>query len=192
MDTYKLVISYNSKQYSTGNTTDVDTYLLLDTIQERTISGTNTTPSQPMQSGDTISDHTYREPNTYNISGSFSLDGDKVYNLGNQNDYVNDFTKTKMDRLSRIQETFEAIKKGGYLCTLTFMSMPDNTTSLSNAVLSNASTRFKIRKNMQLKSFQWSEKLNTFKLKKYNNIKIIVIKGIPLIKISINKIKYNV
>lgn len=163
MDTYKLVISYNSKQYSTGNTTDVDTYLLLDTIQERTISGTNTTPSQPMQSGDTISDHTYREPNTYNISGSFSLDGDKVYNLGNQNDYVNDFTKTKMDRLSRIQETFEAIKKGGYLCTLTFMSMPDNTTSLSNAVLSNASTRFKIRKNMQLKSFQWSEKLNTFK-----------------------------
>ena len=28
-------------------------------------------------------------------------------------------------------------------------------------------------------------------LKKYNNIKIIVIKGIPLIKISINKIKYN-
>ena len=110
MDTYKLVISYNSKQYSTGNTTDVDTYLLLDTIQERTISGTNTTPSQPMQSGDTISDHTYREPNTYNISGSFSLDGDKVYNLGNQNDYGNDFTKMKMDRLSRIQETFEAIK----------------------------------------------------------------------------------
>ena len=177
MDTYKLVISYNSKQYSTGNTTDVDTYLLLDTIQERTVSGTNTTPSQPMQSGDTISDHTYREPNTYNISGSFSLDGDKVYNLGNQNDYVNDFTKTKMDRLSRIQETFEAIKKGGYLCTLTFMSMPDNTTSLSNAVLSNASTRFKIRKNMQLKSFQWSEKLNTFivsvekgSVKSYNSL----------------------
>lgn len=163
MDTYKLVISYNSKQYSTSNTTDVDTYLLLDTIQERTVSGNNTTPSQPMQSGDTVSDHTYREPNTYTVSGNFSLDGDKVYNLGKQNDYVNDFTKTKMDRLSRIQETFESIKKGGYLCTLTFMSMPDNVTDLSNAVLSNASTRFKIRKNMQLKSFQWSEKLNTFK-----------------------------
>ena len=162
MNTYKLVIGYNPQQYETGST-DESEYLFLDTINDRQISGSNTTPGQPMQNGEFISDHTYRNPDTMSVSGVFSLDSSQVYNLNKDQDYINQFTSAGADRLTRIQETFEGIKKGGYLCTLTFMSMPDTTARLNKGTASGNETRFKVRKNMQLESFSWVESLNTIK-----------------------------
>lgn len=162
MNTYKLVIGYNPNQYFDGST-EASEYLFLDTINERTIDGSNTTPSQPMQNGDSISDHTYRNPNEMSISGEFGLNSSQVYNLNNTQDYVNQFTTSGTDRLTRIEETFEGLKKSAYLCTLTFMGMPDTTAAINSTIGNNSSIRFKIRKNMQLVSFTWTEKLNSLK-----------------------------
>lgn len=163
MGTYQLVIGYNSQQYISGLSNGIDSYLLLDTIKDRSVSGNNTVTGQPMQNGDTMSDHTYRQPNTYTINGTFSLNSNKIINLGNSSDYINEFSSSN-DRLTRIQDTFESLKKGGFLCKLMFIQLPDNIGQINNTTIINNTNqiRFKIRDNMQLESFSWTEKLNSF------------------------------
>jgi hypothetical protein len=113
-----------------------------------------------MQSGDTISEHMYRNPITYTVSGVFSMNGI------NWNDNSYDFIQAG-DRITNIQHVFEKIKDEGILCTLitvdsdAFTSMTNNNEIGENII--NASTRFKIRKNMALQSISWTERQNSLK-----------------------------
>lgn len=164
MGAYKLIIGCNFEQYdAVGGDFIPNRYLILDKIDDRQITASATIASQPMQSGDTISDHMYRNPDEFTVSGTFSLNG------MNWNDNSYDFIQ-QGDRLTNIQHAFEKIKDEGILCTLITLdsdALQRNETTgqytLDNEKIVNASTRFKIRKNMALKSITWTEMQNSVK-----------------------------
>lgn len=119
------------------------TYLHLDTCTDKQITASATIPTQPLQDGRTMSDHMYRNPDTYNIRGSFGLFGQNR----NNTDYDNiPDVGTAGDRLTNIQSVFEYIKDNGILCDLTTLDEG-----------ANGTVRFKIRKSMALKSITWVE-----------------------------------
>ena len=157
MGAYRTVIGVNFNQY-VDNTTSPNRYLILDIQEDKQVTATAQIASQPLQNGDTMSDHMYREPITVNLSGSFSLNGK------NWNDDSYNFI-SKGDRLTNIQEAFEQILNEGLLCTLTTINEDDlqYTSSDGYGVKSDARNRFKIRKNMALKSINWIESQNTIK-----------------------------
>lgn len=157
MGAYRTVIGVNFNQYI-DNTTSPDRYLILDTQDDKQVTASAQIASQPLQDGDTMSDHMYREPVTVSLSGSFSLNGK------NWNDDSYNFI-SKGDRLTNIQEAFEQILNEGLLCTLTTINEEDLQYTSQNGygVKSDARNRFKIRKNMALKSINWVESQNTVK-----------------------------
>lgn len=151
MSTLSLVLGCNFNQYeSQGGNFEPTTFLVFDYITEKMITGNLAIASQPMQSGDTISDHYYREPEIYDVAGSFSLNG------RNWNDISYNF-RNKGDRLTNIEDTFDTIRKEGLLCTLYTI----DTDEFKINGVNNAKSRFKIRKNMVLKSTTFTEKLNS-------------------------------
>ena len=157
MGAFKTIIGCNLDQYVTGSFKPTR-YLILDTQEEKTINSTSTLAQQPLQNGDTMSDHMYRNPTTFNISGTFAINGknwdDDSYNF-----------MEKGDRLTNIQEVFEYIKDQGILCRLTTID-EDEVTKKANegyTLRGNAKTRFKTRNNMALDSITWVEKQNSVK-----------------------------
>ena len=161
MGAYRLIIGCNFNQYdSVGGNFEPNRYLLLDNIDDRQVSTNAEIARQPMQSGDTISDHMYRLPTEYSVSGTFSLNG---MNWGD-NSY--DFIQMG-DRITNIQHAFEKIKDEGILCTLITIDsdalQKNNVNGLDNDKIINASTRFKIRKNMALQGITWVERQNSLK-----------------------------
>lgn len=121
--------------------------LYLDTCMEKNITSSAEIAQQPLQSGRTISDHMYSLPDTYSISGIFSL-------YGNIHDDYDDFegVAPSMDRLTNIENVFEYIKDHGLLCNL-MMIDEDND--------GGKTVRFKERNSMALKSITWREKLSS-------------------------------
>lgn len=165
MGASKLIIGCNFQQYeSQGGDFTPTQYLIFDKIDDRQITAKSTIASQPMQSGDTISDHMYRNPDEYSVSGTFSLNG------VNWNDNSYDFIQ-QGDRLTNIQHAFEKIKNEGILCTLITIDVDDYGKLKSGEAyydaatnkMVNASTRFKIRRNMALNSITWTEMQNSVK-----------------------------
>ena len=150
MGTYKLVIRVNMNQYGEVYGKDEAVkILMLDVVKTKSITASSTITNQPLQSGDTMSDHMYRNPTTFNVSGTFALNGE------NANDISYGFVGKENDRLTQIETLLEKIKDEGYLCDLITMSFDDNGKNDAN------NTRFKVRKNMALTSITWSEKLNS-------------------------------
>lgn len=150
MGTYKLVIRVNMNQYEeVYNKDEAVKILMLDVVKTKSITASSTINNQPLQSGDTMSDHMYRNPTTFNVSGTFALNGE------NANDISYGFIGKENDRLTQIETLLEKIKDEGYLCDLITMSFDDNGKNDAN------NTRFKVRKNMALTSITWSEKLNS-------------------------------
>lgn len=157
MGAFRTVIGCNFNQIETGETTP-NRYLILDTQKDKNINASATIASQPLQNGDTMSDHMYREPVTFSIQGSFSLNGK------NWNDNSYNFME-KGDRLTNIQEVFEYILNNGILCTITTIDENDyvynSSGEYTGQIKSNAKNRFKVRKNMALNSINWTELQNT-------------------------------
>lgn len=147
-DSYRTIIGFNYYQYE-KNTTTPDRYLILDTQENKTVESSANISAQPLQNGDTISDHMYRNPDSFSISGTFSLLGknwdDDSYNFLNVG-----------DRLTNVQEVFEHIKNNGLLCTIITISENDITSS-PGTLAQTAKNRFKIRQNMALERMQWTE-----------------------------------
>ena len=145
MGTYKLVIRVNMNQYGEVYGKDEAVkILMLDVVKTKSITASSTITNQPLQSGDTMSDHMYRNPTTFNVSGTFALNGE------NANDISYGFIGKENDRLTQIETLLEKIKDEGYLCDLITMSFDDNGKNDAN------NTRFKVRKNMALTSITWS------------------------------------
>lgn len=149
MGTYKLVIQVDMNQFGKVYENDSVKILMLDVVKTKSITASSTITNQPLQSGDTMSDHMYRNPTTFNVSGTFALNGE------NANDISYGFVGKENDRLTQIETLLEKIKDEGYLCDLITMSFDDNGKNDAN------NTRFKVRKNMALTSITWSEKLNS-------------------------------
>lgn len=159
MGAFRTVIGYNSLQFENGST-EPNRYLILDVQDDKNINGSAEIAKQPLQDGDTMSDHMYRNPVTINLAGAFGINGK------NWNDDSYNFME-KGDRLTNIEEVFEFISNNGYLCTIVTIDeddfMMDNKGRFTGSLKSNAKNRFKIRKNMALNSFQWTERQNTVK-----------------------------
>lgn len=156
MGAYRTVIGCNFEQYE-NNTTNPNRYLILDTQEPKNVTVEAQIASQPLQDGDTMSDHMYRMPVTVTLTGSFSLNGK------NWNDDSYNFVSMG-DRLTNIQEAFERISNEGILCTLTTINEDDLSYNSGKYELKlNAKNRYKIRKNMALKSISWIENQNSVK-----------------------------
>lgn len=160
-DTFRLVIS-------TKFIDQIERFLELDTCTSKSIKASSRIAESPLQDGSVLSDHMYRQPDTFDVSGSFSLNGRHMYEGSNSfsadnifytpsNQVVDANMKTELaglfgDRLTAIQTVFEYIKNRGLLCTLTTLSGdPEKDNEL----------RFKVRKNMALTSITWTEKYNS-------------------------------
>ena len=111
-----------------------DKMFQFDYVEDTTTQLTSDITTHPIVNGDIVADHMYRNPISENVSGKFSLFGNKRYNYGTS------------DRLANIQTIFERIKDEGIFCKL--YKMNQNT---------GDKTRFKIRENMILKSITWIE-----------------------------------
>ncbi len=135
--TYQLVIDCEQES-------GVIKRLYLDTCKEKNITSSAEIAQQPLQSGKVMSDHMYSLPDTYTISGTFSL-------YGNTHDDYDDFegVGSSTDRLTNIENVFEYIKDNGLLCNLIMLDTSNE----------KGSVRFKERNNMALKSITWKEKL---------------------------------
>lgn len=119
------------------------TYLYLDTCHEKRVEGSSTIPTHPLQNGNTMADHMYRNPDTFTVSGSFSMFG----RYANDETYESIGIESDRGRLAKIQSVFEYIKDNGILCNLTTMR---NLTPESE-------TRFKVRNNFALEHISWIE-----------------------------------
>lgn len=132
-------------------------YFPLDIMKERTISAKSTIATHPLLNGDTIADHMYRNPNSFKVSGKFSLNGRNMDNMTYQN-----LASQQRDRLAAIEEVFEFIKDNGLLCTITTVETEmDREDSSDPSNYENLSTRYKTRHSMALESINWTEDVNT-------------------------------
>ena len=109
-----------------------------DYLDDTSTTLTSEITTHPIVNGDMIADHMYRMPISENVSGKFSLHGNKKYNFGTS------------DRLARIQDIFERIKNEGIFCTLVKRNSETGDES-----------RFKVRENMVLTSITWTESQST-------------------------------
>lgn len=119
------------------------TYLYLDTCHEKRVEGSSTIPTHPLQNGNTMADHMYRNPDTFTVSGSFSMFG----RYANDETYESIEVESDHGRLAKIQSVFEYIKDNGILCNLTTM----------RSMTPNSETRFKTRNNFALEHISWIE-----------------------------------
>lgn len=106
-----------------------------DNVDDSTVNLSSEITAHPMVNGDVVADHMFNQPATINVSGSFSLYGNK------RTDYKG------LSRLYEIQKVFEKIKSQGVFCTLVYQNQ-----------LSLDETRFQVRKNMVLNSISWTQK----------------------------------
>ena len=113
--------------------------ILLDTVDDTTINGSATVTSQPMVNGDEISDHMFREGKTLSLSGTCSMNGSQAMLLD-----------TTTNKLQAFETLFERIQNEAILCNVYKIS----TTNKKDI-------RFLQRKNMVLRSFSYTEKINS-------------------------------
>lgn len=116
---------------------DEDFDVEFDNIDNESITDTSDITNHPLVNGDMIADHMYRMPVNMNISGTFSLYGNRP----------TAYSGTYNDRLSNIESFFTKIKNEGIFCRLVKLSKADN-----------VSSRFMARDNMVLTSITWNEK----------------------------------
>ena len=129
---------------NTVKTVEETVQLHLDTIQERDITSSAKIATQPLFNGNTLSDHMYRDPDSYQVSGTFSVFG--AYRDDERNYAYVPGTNINGDRLTNIQKTFEYIKDNAIICNLmTYVSGQEG------------SSRFKQRPSMAIESITWKE-----------------------------------
>ena len=123
---YILVVSCNldneQQEFMFDYVSDTDTRLISDIT------------THPMVNGDIVADHMFKNPLSFNVSGIFSLYGNKRTAFGH-------------NRLESIQTTFERIKNEAILCNISIQTANGQ-----------EGTRFKSRKNMVLSAITWREK----------------------------------
>ena len=162
--TYKVVIG--------AQMNGVTAYFDLDTCSARSLTSSATVTSFPIENGLFASDHMYRNPRTFTLSGTFSLNrgGHRIvdsYTMDAiqswhpeggtvswedwlQNDGAALKSLNAENYLQSVQTVFEYIQEKGILCQI--MMAQDTKES---------SARFKVRNNMVLQNIQWQEQYNS-------------------------------
>lgn len=162
--TYKVVIG--------AQLNGVTAYFDLDTCVARSLTSSATVTSFPIENGLSASDHMYRNPRTFTLSGTFSLNrgGHRIVDS-----YTMDAIQSwhpeggtlswedwlqgegaalkslnAENYLQSVQTVFEYIQEKGILCQI--MMAQDTKES---------SARFKVRNNMVLQNIQWQEMYNS-------------------------------
>lgn len=162
--TYKVVIG--------AQLNGVTAYFDLDTCVARSLTSSATVTSFPIENGLSASDHMYRNPRTFTLSGTFSLNrgGHRIvdsYTMDAiqswhpeggtvswedwlQNEGAALKSLNAENYLQSVQTVFEYIQEKGILCQI--MMAQDTKES---------SARFKVRNNMVLQNIQWQEMYNS-------------------------------
>lgn len=162
--TYKVVVG--------AKLNGVTAYFDLDTCVARSLTSSATVTSFPIENGLSASDHMYRNPRTFTLSGTFSLNrgGHRIVDS-----YTMDAIQSwhpeggtlsweewlqgegaalkslnAENYLQSVQTVFEYIQEKGILCQI--MMAKDTKES---------SARFKVRNNMVLQNIQWQEMYNS-------------------------------
>lgn len=107
-----------------------------DIVDSYSVSMSASLTQYPTINGDLVADHLVRNATNSDISGTFSLIGDKPTSFSGGN-----------DRLSNIQKFFEYLMQNAILCNITTKNLGNTST-----------TRFESRDNMVLTSIRWTEK----------------------------------
>ena len=107
-----------------------------DVVDSYSVSMSASLTQYPTINGDLVADHLVRNATNSDISGTFSLIGDKPTSFSGGN-----------DRLSNIQKFFEYLMQNAILCNITTKNLGNTST-----------TRFESRDNMVLTSIRWTEK----------------------------------
>lgn len=104
-----------------------------DVVNDHDVDSSSTITTQPLVNGDTVADHMIREALTLNLSGIFSLYGNKPTRFpGGEN------------RLTNIEKFFEKIKNEGIFCSIVMMSRDKSNNQ-----------RFKVRDSLVLNRVHW-------------------------------------
>lgn len=162
--TYKVVIG--------AQLNGVTAYFDLDTCVARSLTSSATVTSFPIENGLSASDHMYRNPRTFTLSGTFSLNrgGHRIVDSYTMDaiqswhpeggtvsweDWLQDEgaalkSLNAENYLQSVQTVFEYIQEKGILCQI--MMAQDTKES---------SARFKVRNNMVLQNIQWQEMYNS-------------------------------
>lgn len=162
--TYKVVVG--------ATLNGVTAYFDLDTCVARSLTSSATVTSFPIENGLSASDHMYRNPRTFTLSGTFSLNrgGHRIvdsYTMDAiqswhpeggtvswedwcQNEGAAMKSLNAENYLQSVQTVFEYIQEKGILCQI--MMAQDTKES---------SARFKVRNNMVLQNIQWQEQYNS-------------------------------
>ena len=162
--TYKVVIG--------AQLNGVTAYFDLDTCVARSLTSSATVTSFPIENGLSASDHMYRNPRTFTLSGTFSLNrgGHRIVDSYTMDaiqswhpeggtvsweDWLQDEgaalkSLNAENYLQSVQTVFEYIQEKGILCQI--MMVQDTKES---------SARFKVRNNMVLQNIQWQEMYNS-------------------------------
>lgn len=119
--------------------------IVLDTIDDSTIDKSNDITTHPIVTGEMVADHSIKNPLSMNVTGSFSIKQGKAIVI-NSDGAV----------LGNVQELFEEIMDNAYICQLVKVQYVESSNSRQEG-----HARFAIRKNMVLKSIQWTEKINS-------------------------------
>ena len=119
------------------------TTFVLDTVSDTSIDSRISLTSHPLANGTIVSDHLYKEQDTLNLSGTFSLNGSKgiIVDGGGA-------------RLENIEQLFEKIKDEGILCEIVKIHVVSGESG-------NNEARFKRRSNMVLTNIGWTERINS-------------------------------
>lgn len=107
-----------------------------DILNSKTVTLDSDITTHPLINGDIVADHMYNNPISLTLSGTFSMNGNKKFNYGNE------------ERLEEIQKVFETIKREGIPCTIITQN-------------SAGDKRFSVRNNMILNSISWTELQNS-------------------------------
>ena len=162
--TYKVVVG--------ATLNGVTAYFDLDTCVARSLTSSATVTSFPIENGLSASDHMYRNPRTFTLSGTFSLNrgGHRIVDSYTMDaiqswhpeggtvsweDWLQDEgaalkSLNAENYLQSVQTVFEYIQEKGILCQI--MMAQDTKES---------SARFKVRNNMVLQNIQWQEMYNS-------------------------------
>lgn len=135
-------------------------YLPLDLQKSKNVRASSEVISNPMKNGDTMSDHMYRNPSTVTLSGTFSLNGrygrDKSYDFIFDGEKFNNVSQDSLDRLTKIEATFEHIKNTGTLVDIVSIATDNGSNNIDSS-----KSRFLWRRNMALADISWTENQNS-------------------------------
>lgn len=130
MSMYAVAISFKFEN-------DEEQIVMLDSIEDTSSTTSSTVTRHPIPSGEYVADHMYKNPVTYSISGSVSMNGTYL------------ISKSEM-KLANFQSLFERIKNEAVLCNIMKIKISNQNVPL-----------FLQRKDMVLRSISWTEKINT-------------------------------